>query len=61
MADEEIKISKFQKFSYWLTETDFNFLKKNLNPKGIGFFASKRAVCVPLSKEVEIGFVPPDA
>ncbi len=55
------KIFQYQKFTYWLTETDFNFLKENLSPKGIDFFASKRAVCVPLSKEVEIGFVPSDA
>jgi len=44
-----------------LTEADFHFLKENLSPKGIDLFVSKRAVCVPLSKEVEIGFVPPDA
>jgi len=55
------KIFPYQKFTYWLTETVFNFLKENLSPKGIDFFASKRAVCVPLSKEVEIGFVPSDA
>ena len=55
------KIFKYQKFSYWLTETDFHFLKENLSPKGFHLFASKRAVCVPLSKEVEIGFVPSDA
>ena len=61
MVDEEIKISKFQKLSYWLTETDFHLLKENLSSKGIDLFASRRAVCVPLSKEVEIGFVPPDA
>jgi hypothetical protein len=61
MVDEEIKIFRYQKFSYWLTETDFHLLKENLSPKGNDFFASRRAVCVPLSKEVEIGFVPPDA
>jgi hypothetical protein len=61
MVDEEIKIFRYQKFSYWLTETDFHSLKENLSPKGINLFASRRAVCVPLSKEVEIGFVPPDA
>jgi hypothetical protein len=55
------KILKYQKFSYWLTEKDFRFLKKNLSSKGIDFFASKRAVCVPLSKEVAIGFVPIDS
>ena len=55
------KILKYQKFSYWLTETNFHLLKENLNPKGIEFFASKRAVCVPLSRDVEVGFVPIDA
>jgi hypothetical protein len=44
-----------------LTEADFHFLKEKLSLKGIDLFASKRAVCVPLSKEVEIGFVPSDA
>jgi hypothetical protein len=55
------KIFQYQKFTYWLTETDFNFLKENLSARGIDLFVSKRAVCVPLSKEVEIGFVPSDA
>jgi hypothetical protein len=55
------KIFKYQKFSYWLTETDFHFLRENLSQKGIDLFTSKRAVCVPLSKEVGIGFVPADA
>ena len=50
----------FQKFIYWLEEGDFLSLKNALVKKGISMNEIRKAVCVPLSRNISIGFVPPD-
>lgn len=55
------KTIKYQKYVYWLNESDFIDLKAVLSEKGITPRMAKKAICVPLSRRMEIGFVPPDA
>ena len=51
----------YQKYIYWLEKEDFISLRKRLTEKGMPVTEAKKAVCVPLAKSVQIGFVPPDA
>jgi hypothetical protein len=51
----------YQKYVYWLDESDFLFLKKDLLRKDIFMTEAKKAICVPLARNVKIGFVAPDA
>ena len=55
------KTIQYQKYVYWLKEDDFIELKDMLSEKGINLREAKKAVCIPLAKGVEIGFVPTDA
>ena len=55
------KTIQYEKYVYWLKEDDFIELKNMLSEKGITLREAKKAVCVPLAKNVKIGFVPTDA
>ncbi len=52
---------KFEKYVYWLEKEQFDDLKEKLLGDGHDLFKAKKAVCDPLSKRVEIGYVEPDA
>ena len=51
----------YQKYVYWLEESGFSSLKEDLVEKGINMTEAKKAICVPLARNVKIGFVAPDA
>ena len=51
----------YQKYVCWLEESEFLSLRDALRVKDIEMYEAKKAVCVPLARGVEIGFVPPDA
>ncbi len=50
---------KYEKFIYWLSKGSFEELGKKLLKDGHELFRAKKAVCVPLSKRVDIGYVEP--
>ncbi len=45
---------------YWLEDAEFASIESHLKGKGLFMHEAKKAVCVPLSKKIEIGFVPKD-
>lgn len=55
------KKAAYQKYVYWLEHRDFLALKSILDQKGIAMTEAKKAVCVPLARSVQMGFVAPDA
>ena len=55
------KKAAYQKYVYWLEHRDFLSLKSILDQKGSAITEAKKAVCVPLARNVQIGFVAPDA
>lgn len=48
----------YRKFVYWLTESEFAGLKRALGDKGVDPHCAKKAVCVPLARDLEAGYVP---
>jgi hypothetical protein len=55
------KNKEYKKYTYWLQEKEFHGLKNHWKLKGMKLVEAKNAACDPLSKEVEIGFVPLEA
>jgi hypothetical protein len=49
----------FEKFVYWLIPPEFDRLKGPLAEKGIDPVRIKKAVCLPLSRDVSMAFVEP--
>ncbi len=54
-------MKEYKKYTYWLQEKEFRGLEYQLRERGLRLIEATKAACAPLSKEVEIGFVPPDA
>jgi hypothetical protein len=52
-------IKDYQKFVYWLTISEFNLLKEGLADQNSDLFRAKKAVCLPLSRDLKIAFVEP--
>jgi len=55
------KKEKYKKYVFWLGKDDFVRFRDETAQKGLPLHEAKKAVCVPLSKRVESGFVPPGA
>jgi hypothetical protein len=51
----------YKKYTYWLQEKEFRDLENHWKQEGVRLIEAKNASCAPLSKEVEIGFVPLEA
>ncbi len=51
---------KYQKYVYWLDYDEFAVFKERALQDDISLHQTKKAVCKPLSKSVEIGYVTPD-
>ncbi|MCX5873905.1 MAG: hypothetical protein NTY51_11840 [Deltaproteobacteria bacterium] len=49
----------YQKFVYWQDESAFDALKTNIIADGVSLTETKKAVCSPLSKRVDLGYVLP--
>jgi hypothetical protein len=54
-------MKEYKKYTYWLREKEFHDLENSWQKKGLRLLEAKQAACDPLSKEVEIGFVPLEA
>ncbi|MCP4106072.1 MAG: hypothetical protein GY749_11125 [Desulfobacteraceae bacterium] len=54
-------MSEYLKYAYWLVQDEFELFRDNLAANGKSMIEGKKAVCRPLAKNVEIGFVPPEA
>ena len=54
------EIQKYQKYTYWLNENNFSNFQNDILKRGITLYRAVKAVCVPLSKRVDIGVVEPD-
>lgn len=52
-------IKAYQKFVYWLTVRELDRLKEGLADKGLDLFRTKKAVCLPLSRDLKIAFAEP--
>jgi hypothetical protein len=52
---------EYKKYTYWLEEKEFHDLENRWKRKELKPIEAKNAACDPLSKEVEIGFVPLEA
>jgi hypothetical protein len=50
----------YQKFVYWLEDPIFADVKAKIEARGISVTETKKAVCIPLSKPVEAGYVLPE-
>jgi len=50
----------YQKFVYWLEVSLFDNLKEKIAASGISLLETRKAVCAPLSKRVEAGYVLPE-
>jgi len=55
------EIKEYKKYTYWLKEKEFHDLENRWKKKELKLVEAKNAACDPLSKEVEIGFVPLEA
>jgi hypothetical protein len=55
------KIKEYKKYTYWLEEKEFCDLENRWKRKELKLVEARNAACDPLSKEVEIGFVPLEA
>ena len=51
----------YKKYTYWLTEQDFFQAKARLESEGVSPKETRKAVCLPLSPKIPVGYVPPDA
>ena len=51
----------YKKYVYWLEDTQFARLKAIAVEEGISKYEANKAICVPLSKRLEMGFVLQDA
>lgn len=51
----------YMRFTYWMGKSKFNELQNILNKKNVEIYETKKAVCLPLSKSIEIGYVAPHA
>lgn len=51
----------YRKYTYWATREQVNTLIKNLEKKNIRLTMAQKAVCLPLSRHVNLGYVPPEA
>jgi len=49
----------YQKYVYWLEEPVFEALKAEISAIGVSIKEARKAVCAPLSKDVELGYVLP--
>ena len=49
------------KYIYWMDGALFDRVRIMASEKGLLMQEAKKAVCVPLSKKVDLGYVPPDA
>lgn len=54
-------MEEYKKFTYWLRETEFYDLENHCKKRGLKLVEAKNAACDPLSKGMEIGFVPVEA
>ena len=50
----------YRKFVYWLEVSSFDDLKAQIAASGISMLETRKAVCAPLSKRVEAGYVLPE-
>lgn len=50
---------RFRKYVYWLEESVFEALKAEISHQGLSLKEARNAVCAPLSKHVELGYVLP--
>jgi hypothetical protein len=55
------EIKEYKKYTYWLREKEFHDFENRWKKKGSKLVEAKNAACAPLSKQVEIGFVPLEA
>ncbi len=55
------EIKEYKKYTYWLHEKEFHDLGNRWKKQGLNPAEAKSAACDPLSREVEIGFVPLEA
>ena len=51
----------YTKYTYWLTEQEFFQAKARLESEGVSPKETRKAVCLPLSPKIPVGYVPPDA
>ncbi len=49
---------EYRKYVYWLDEHEFAEIKRELVANGIEPHRAKKAVCVPLAWDIEVGYVP---
>jgi hypothetical protein len=49
---------EYRKHVYWLSEEKFAVIKRDLEASGIEPHRAKKAVCVPLAWDIEVGYVP---
>jgi hypothetical protein len=54
-------MKEYKKYTYWLEEKEFYGLECRLRERGLELVEAKNAACSPLSKGVEVGFVPLEA
>jgi hypothetical protein len=50
-----------EKFTYWLSEVDFENLRSELAARSQPMYQVNKAVCVPLARKVKIGYIPPES
>lgn len=50
----------YQKYIYWLSEDRFREVKNALEAEGKDLFKTKKAVCMPLSPRIRMGYAAPE-
>lgn len=53
-------MSQYEKYIFWLKSDGFEILKNKIESNGKELYEAKKAVCVPLSKRVDLGYIAPD-
>ncbi|MFZ3047166.1 MAG: hypothetical protein WA151_14740 [Desulfatirhabdiaceae bacterium] len=51
----------YTKFTYWLDKPTFLDIQNMLSTQKIPLYETRKAVCLPLSKKIELGYVAPEA
>lgn len=49
---------EYRKHIYWLNQKEFAQIERELKASGIEPHRAKKAVCVPLARDIEVGYVP---
>jgi len=56
-----VTVDMYTKFTYWMDKQTFLVMHKTLSEMGIPLYETRKAICLPLSNKIALGYVTPEA